>query len=625
MTQPAVMDKEKRLALAVGALGVVYGDIGTSPLYALREAFSQGGLDLTQHHVLGVLSLVVWSLILVVTCKYVLFILRADNRGEGGMLALMTLAQDPFGHPRLQKLILFLGLLGASLFYGDALVTPAISVLGAVEGLKVMSPAFETWVMPLSLAIIVGLFAVQRQGTAVVGRWFGPVCVLWFGVMGVLGLGQIWQEPMILKAFFPWEGLMFLLHEPVRAFFVAGAVVLVLTGAEALYADMGHFGRQPIQRAWLAVVLPSLLLNYLGQGALLLRVPAALENPFFYMAPAGLELPLVLLATAATVIASQAVISGAFSMTQQAMQLGYLPRFEVRHTAADAMGQIYMPQLNGLMAVLVVLLMLGFGSSSNLAAAYGVAVTGTMLISSILATGVLHKRLNWPLALAALFGAVFVASDSFLLSATLMKVPHGGWFPLVLGGSLLGLMWTWIGGREVTGAQVLRKTGHLDVFLKNLPPELCRPEKPAVYLTGDLNHTPLALLANVMHNHVLHRPTVMLKVTRARVPRVAERERIRVRNLGDDISTVELTYGFMEEPHIPHALRDAQEHGLDMPQVSKATYYLSNHKYLPKRGHGLNWVQEPLFMLMEHFSVSAAGHFHLPKTQTLELSDRIEI
>ncbi len=627
-------------ALTVGAIGVVYGDIGTSPLYTLRECFLTGNVALTPENILGILSLIAWSLIMVVTFKYVTFILKADNHGEGGILALTAQVFSGLTHSEVvgsatsishykRLTVLILGLTGAALFYGDTLITPSISVLGAMEGLTTISPSLQQFVMPLALLILIGLFLVQRHGTNTVGTLFGPIMLVWFGVLAVLGLTQIILNPYVLQALNPVYGITFLLTNHLVGFLTLGAVVLAVTGAEALYADLGHFGRRPIQRAWLMLVGPSLLINYFGQGALLLQDTTALENPFFHLVPDELRLPMVGLAALASIIASQAVISGAFSLTHQAMQLGFLPRFQVQHTSAHQEGQIYMPQLNWLLMAGVILVTLSFHTSSNLAAAYGIAVTGTMAITTLLATSVLHNRLKWPIWAVTGFGITFIIIDLLFLSANLHKIPHGGWFPLMLGASLLFIMYTWLKGREVTHKQIYAKTGPVADLIADLPnlQGIFRPKRAAVYLTADPTAIPLALQYNLTHNRVLHQEIILLKVVRTRTPRFPSKSRLEITPLGKGFYQVNVTYGFMENPNVPAALNEASlHHGLPFSPREDTSYFLSAHSYVPgPTAGGLNRWQEPVYMLLESLSMSAIRFFHLPRTQVVEIGDHIDI
>lgn len=613
------------LALIVGAIGVVYGDIGTSPLYTLRECFHAAGLTVNALNIMGILSLITWSLLITVTFKYVMVMMKADNRGEGGILALTALALDQFATRKQRMRVLTLGLIGAALFYGDALITPAISVLSAMEGLKVINPATQHLVVPLSIVLLGVLFSLQYRGTHTVGQLFGPVMLMWFGTLGVLGLAEIINSPSILQALNPWYGAQFILQAPGVAFITMGAVVLAITGAEALYADMGHFGRKPIQTAWFSLVFPCLLLNYFGQGALLLRMPEALSNPFYMLVPQGLQLPMVFLATAATIIASQAVISGAFSLTQQAIQLGYLPRMDIRHTNAESAGQIYLPVLNWLMCGAIILLVLGFHTSSNLASAYGIAVTGTMLAGTCLSTLVLRSRNGWAWASVLAFVLVMATVDITFFSANLHKVMDGGWFPLVTGGLLFFIMHTWLRGREEATRLIMEQTPLLDALITTLDPTLPKVRRTAVFLTSDLNHAPPALMYNLQHNGIWHTQTIVMKVSRARIPRYPASERISVHHYPHGLSTVQATYGFMEQPNVPHLLAHLHEHGLEVEHPTRLSYFLSTHTYIPSPHPVLNRWQEPLFILLDKLAHSAVSYFHIPRKQVIELGNQMEI
>lgn len=613
-------------ALYIGALGVVFGDIGTSPLYTLRECFHAAHVALTPDNIMGILSCIAWSLMLVVTLKYVLLVMRSDNRGEGGILALTALAIDQFAKPEKRWRMLVLGLLGASLFYGDALITPAISVLSAVEGIKIATPAFSHWVIPLSVVILVGLFAMQRYGTDLVGKAFGPIMLVWFAAIGLLGFNQILAHPTILNALNPYYAFHFIGSQPAVAFVTLGAVVLAVTGGEALYADMGHFGRKPIQQAWLYTVFPALLLCYFGQGAMLIAEPEALENPFFHMVPDMLTIPMVILATLATVIASQAVISGAFSLTQQAIQLGYLPRMKIDHTSSHNVGHIYLPALNGLMLLGVLALVLGFRSSSNLAAAYGIAVTGTMLLTTILATVVMAHRNKWNPIYVGVFAGVFTLIDGTFLLANTEKIPYGGWFPLLFGLGIFAMMHTWVKGREALLKIVLRQTPLMDTFIARLDPLMPRIKRTAVFLTSDLNHAPPALVYNTTHNQVLHNQVIILKISRARIPRYPESERISITHHTPDITTVQATFGFMERPHIPRLLTYLSNHGLHVKNPGALSYFISSHTYIPsKESTALEGWEEPVFIALDSLSQSAVDYFNLPRHQVIELGNHIEI
>ncbi|MFZ2587857.1 MAG: potassium transporter Kup [Alphaproteobacteria bacterium] len=614
--------------LMLGALGVVFGDIGTSPLYTLRECFHTLGLPLAAPEIMGVLSLIVWALFLVVTVEYVMFVLRADNRGEGGIFALTALA---FNHvdaadSRLNKVILTAGMAGAGLFYGDAIITPAISVLSAVEGLGVVAPAFSHSVVPLSMLILIGLFSFQKFGTGKVGNLFGPVMLLWFGVLATLGLMQVMKEPDILHALNPIHALNLWVNHPLQAFFVMGSVVLAITGAEALYADMGHFGRTPIRLVWLGFVLPALILNYFGQGTLVLHHPETLANPFYLLAPEALRFPLVLLATLATVIASQAVISGAFSLTSQAIQMGYLPRMTVLYTSASEVGQVYLPALNALLLVAVLFLVVVFQTSSNLAAAYGIAVTGTMVITTLLTALVLVRRLGWnPLWMIAFVG-IFTTIDTTLFLSNTLKIPHGGWFPLVFGGMVFYLMHTWYTGRKVASAHHAHVSPHLDEFLAHLPKKAYRTPQTAVYLTNNLNVVPPALTYNLNHNNVIHEQVILLKIGKARIPKYPEAERVRLTFLPHGFIAINTTFGFMEQPDVPAILeRCKHDYHLDIAYPRALSYILSNHTYVPSNNPSLTPLQERVFVLLQSLALSAISYFKLPREQVVEIGTQVEI
>ena len=614
-------------ALTLAALGVVYGDIGTSPLYTLREVFApHTGVPLDSVHVTGAVSVIFWALMLVVTLKYVLLILRADNHGEGGGLALAALAaQAVRDRPRLQAAVLLLGVCGATLFYGDSVITPAISVLGAMEGLVLLAPGLERYVVPATLLILVALFVVQRHGTARVGRFFGPVVVLWFVVLGAMGLVHIVREPAILAALDPRQAWQFLAGRGWQVFVAVGAIVLALTGAEALYADLGHFGRRPIRLAWTGLVLPGLALNYLGQGALLMADPRAIENPFYRLFPDAWVLPALVLATLAAIIASQAVISGAFSVTRQAIQLGYLPRMAVRHTSAREAGQIYLPLVNAALLAGVVGAVLFFGSSSALAGAYGIAVTLTMLITTLLTYVVVRHawRLPAPLALGAT--GFFVAIDLALVASCAIKLLDGGWFPVVLGLLLLLVMLTWSRGRALL-LQGIRQDGlALQPFIDGLDPRaMHRASRTAVYAVADPATVPQALLHNLKHNQVLHERNVILTVVFQEVPWVPLSRRVQVQPLGHGFWRVTLHFGFMNTPDVPTALGLARSHGLEIPPF-ETTYFLSRETVVPTAGGGMaNW-REQLFAAMSRNAGSVADYFRLPSNAVVELGTRVPI
>ncbi|HEX6013307.1 MAG TPA: potassium transporter Kup, partial [Geminicoccaceae bacterium] len=566
-------------ALALGSVGVVYGDIGTSPLYALREALTHaqaGGV--TRAEVLGVTSLLLWALIFIVTVKYVLFLMRADNRGEGGTLSLMALAQRSLGRGAVPVFVL--GVTGAALFYGDAMITPAISVLSAVEGLKLITPVFDPYVVPITVAILIALFAVQRHGTGKVAALFGPITAAWFVVMAVLGLLHLGDDPGVFAALSPHHAVAFVATHGMVGFVVLGSVFLAVTGAEALYADMGHFGRGPIRAAWIGLVFPALALNYLGQGALVLRQPDALANPFFLMAPGWALLPLVLLATVATVIASQAVITGAFSLTRQAIQLGLLPRTEIQHTSDVHAGQIYLPDVNRWLLVGILFLVFLFQTSSDLASAYGIAVTGTMLVDSALGFIVVWKAWRWPLTFAALFIAPFLFVDTVFLLANLLKVLDGGYVPILIAAGVALAMWTWTRGMRVIFHKTHTGLPLLDLIrqLERSPPT--RVPNTAVYLTSDPEVVPTALLHNLKHNMVLHENNIIMNVRTARIPRVDDADRVQIERLSDDFSRVILIFGYMETPNIPKAMVLARRLGLKF-DIMRTSFFVGRRTIKP--------------------------------------------
>ena len=614
--------------LALAALGVVYGDIGTSPLYALKEVFGNAHhpVPITAANVLGILSLVFWSLVIVVSFKYVALILRADNKGEGGIMALMArvLADEgTSGHTR--RMVVLLGLFGAALFYGDGLITPAISVLSAVEGLDVATPVFTAYIVPITLGILVALFWIQSHGTATVGVAFGPVMVLWFAVLAIMGMAQIVSHPGILAALLPQYAVAFLAADPTLGFLAMGSVFLALTGAEALYADMGHFGRRPIRLAWFGLVLPALLLNYFGQGALLLADPATIRNPFYLMAPAWFLLPLVGLATAATVIASQAVITGVYSITQQAIQLGYAPRMELLHTSGSQMGQIYMPGVNWLMLLGVVTLVLAFRSSTNLAAAYGIAVTGTMIITTLFAYLVARRQWGWRRRLALpVFGAL-LALDLTFLAANSTKIFDGGWFPLVFGGMVYLLLTTWKEGRELLDERLDTQALFLKPFITGIEtPDTITVPGTAVFMTPYPEHVPHALLHNLKHNKVLHEQVALVTVTVQSVPRVPDAERVVVERLNHRFFRVGIHFGFMDTPSVPAALEWCAEQGLDMEPMT-TSYFLGRETVVPRVGAAMPYWREAIFAALCRNAGTAADYFGLPPNQVVELGTRVTL
>ncbi|MFN3752039.1 MAG: potassium transporter Kup [Thiobacillus sp.] len=622
---PPLSDKASIGTLALGALGIVFGDIGTSPLYTMKEVFGGHHLPLTQANVLGILSLVFWSLMLVVSVKYVSVMMRADNKGEGGILALLSLLQGqlPLGS-RARWMLMSLGFLGASLFFGDTLITPAISVLSAVEGLEMGASALHPFIVPLALGILVWLFAIQQHGTASIGKLFGPVMLVWFGVIGLLGVLAILEHPQILAALLPIHALQFFAQHGTASFFILGAVVLAITGAEALYADMGHFGRHPIQLVWFAYVLPALVLNYFGQGALLLADPAAVRNPFYLLAPSWALYPMIALATAATVIASQAVISGAFSVTRQVIQMGYAPRLIIRHTSASEAGQIYIPFVNWALAVGVALLVLGFQSSSNLAAAYGIAVTATFAIDTLLLG--LVMRVLWDVGrnttLAIML--VFLAIDLAFFGANIVKIPDGGWFPLMVAMTLFTLLVTWKRGREIVAERLRERALPLAPFVDSLlasPP--LRVPGTAVFMTADPNGVPAALLHNLKHNKVLHERVVILNVRYAEVPYVPDTARLETEKLAEDFYHVVVRYGFMDDTDIPKALANCPC-GMQFDMM-ETTFFFSRENLIPTRGDRMALWREHLFAAMARNAASPMTFFHIPANRVVELGAQLEI
>ncbi len=619
--------KSSLAVLTLAALGVVYGDIGTSPLYAFKEAFSgPHGLPLNEANVLAVLSLMFWSLTLVVSLKYVAIVLRFDNGGEGGILALLALAgRLTRERPRIAWTVAMIGIFGASLFYGDAILTPAISVLSAVEGLSVATPAFEQWVVPITIGILVGLFAIQSRGTGAVGKLFGPVTVIWFLAIAALGAVSIAQTPVVLAALDPRHALGFAVHSPALTFLVLGAVFLAITGAEALYADMGHFGPAPIRLAWFGLVFPALMVNYFGQGALALRDPAAMKNPFYLLAPQELLLPLVALATMATVIASQATISGAFSVTQQATRLGYLPRVPTRHTSETERGQIYIPQVNWAMLVLVILLVLGFKTSSAIASAYGIAVSGTMVLTTALVAVValsLSKRPN-PIFFA-LLAAIGVAELVFF-AANATKFADGGWFPIACGAALFIMLTTWKRAETILTSHEARRRIPVNDFLKLCGPEIPRVEGTAVYLSPDRGAVPTVLLHNLKHNKVLHKRIVFLTIVDADVPRVADAERTEVRVIERGrVYQAALHYGFMEEPDVPKGLGLLKRHGIAFEPM-QTTFFLGKSTIARAAKPSLFTWRRELFHWMQRNSPATAEYFKLLPERVIELGTRVPI
>jgi KUP system potassium uptake protein len=619
-------NKSSLAALTLGAIGVVYGDIGTSVLYAIKEIFGSGHVPFTHANVYGVLSIVFWTLTVIVSLKYVTLVLRADNAGEGGLIAMLALASQAVkDKPELRKWLLVIGIFGTSLFYGDGVITPAISVLSAVEGLEVVSPHFRKYVVPLTLLVLFALFFVQKRGTGGIGKFFGPVTVLWFLTIAALGLWHIIGHPEILAALSPHHALRFMWEQPGTTFIILGAVVLCVTGGEALYADMGHFGKKPIRLAWFSIVMPCLTLNYFGQGALLLADPEAVKNPFFNMAPDWLLLPLVGLATMATVIASQALISGAFSVTKQAIQLGYLPRLNVRHTSVHDTGQIYIPFVNWGLFTAIVLAVVMFKSSSNLAAAYGIAVTLDMLITTVLTFFVIRYGWKYPLALCLLATGWFFVVDLAFFGSNLLKLFAGGWFPLVIGGVVFTLMMTWKQGRALMAkaqhAEAIELNSFLDaVFMA--PP--VRVEGTAVFLTAETGTVPNALLHNLKHNKVLHAQNLFVTVRSHEVPWIGLDKRLEVKPLGHDCWEVVIHYGFKNDPDVPKALKLMSGRGCDLEPMT-TSYFLSRDLVVPTLGEGMALWREKLFAQMHHNAGAAAEFLNLPANAVIELGSKLEI
>ena len=610
----------------LGAIGVVYGDIGTSVLYSVKEVFGGGHVPFTPDNVHGILSLFFWTLTVIVSLKYVTLVLRADNHGEGGLVAMLALAaQTVKDQPRLRKWLLLVGIFGTCLFYGDGVITPAITVLGAVEGLEVISPQFKKYVVPITLVVLLLLFMVQKRGSASIGRYFGPVMVVWFVAISALGIFNIADNPRILWAINPFYALRFIFEQPGVTFIILGAVVLCVTGAEALYADMGHFGRRPIRVTWFTVVMPALTLNYFGQGALLLKNPAAVKNPFFMMAPDWALVPMVLLATLAAVIASQALISGAFSVTKQVIQLGYLPRLRILHTSVQEAGQIYLPFVNWSLFALIVLAVVMFKSSSALASAYGIAVTTDMLITTVLTFFVIRNAWRMPLALSLAATAFFFVVDFAFWASNLLKLLDGGWFPLVIASGIFLLMKTWEDGRRLMRAALANDALALPAFLESVfisPP--LRVSGTAVFLNAESGTVPNALLHNLKHNKVLHAQNLFVTVHNHEVPWVEEQERVKVQALEHDSWQIDLHYGFMDDPDVPRALALLRGCGCEVEPMS-TSYFLSRESVIPSVGTGMAPWREKLFAQMHHNASGAADFLKLPSNAVVELGSKVEI
>jgi KUP system potassium uptake protein len=612
-------------ALVLGCIGVVYGDIGTSPLYAFKEAVKASKEHGTAgpDAILGMLSLMVWTLLLIVTLKYVLVLLRADNKGEGGTFALMALAQSVA--KRSSKLILMLGIAGASFFYGDAIITPAISVLSAVEGLTLVTPALEKWVVPISVAVLVGLFAVQSHGTARMAKYFGPIMVLWFILLMVGGLMHIGDDLRVLKAFNPFNGIIFIFSHGILGLIVMGLVFLAVTGAEALYADLGHFGRRPIQIAWIWLVLPALLCNYFGQAALLLSDPSAIESPFFRLYPSWALVPMVILATIATIIASQAVITGAFSITRQAISLGLLPRLDIRHTSESVAGQIYLPRVNMLLFIGVIIVTVSFGSSSRLAAAYGVSVTASMVIDSLMAFFVIWRCWKWPLWKAAVLMVPLVLIEQSFFIANVIKIFDGGWFPLAIASICSLVMLTWYRGTKALSRATRSNEADLDWLVRKL--EAKPPHKvpgTAVFLTGDPTAAPTSLMHNLKHNRVLHERNVILSIRTLETPRVPRHERVTVEKISDGFTRVVARYGFMETPSVPKILDHCRKKNLNI-EIGQTSFFLSRRSLKPTDKSELLRLEERLFIFLAGTAVDATEYFRIPSDRVVEVGTQVQV
>lgn len=618
-------ENTKTSALALAALGVVYGDIGTSPLYTMKEVFNGAHhpVPVTPEHILGILSVIFWSLIVVVALKYVVFIMRADNRGEGGIMALMALVLRGAANKPYSGGLMLLGLFGAALFYGDSVITPAISVLSAVEGLEIATPAFKPYILPISLAVLAGLFIVQKHGTTKIGVLFGPIMVLWFVTLGVLGIISIAQNPQVLAALNPTYAVHYFLIDPMLGFFSLGAAVLALTGGEALYADMGHFGRKPVQLAWFGLVLPALVLNYYGQGALLLKTPEAIANPFYHLAPEWMLLPMVGLATVATIIASQAVISGTYSITQQAIQLGYSPRMEVQHTSREEIGQIYLPGINWALMIAVALLIVGFGSSSNLAAAYGIAVTGTMVITTILAFIVVRSVWKWSLPFSLLIAGGFLAVDLVYFAANAVKIQAGGWFPLLLAFGIFMLMTTWKKGRKLLYSRLSSEAMSVNTFVENIGrSSVTKIPGTAIFMTPNADMTPHALLHSLKHYKSLHERVVILTVETLDFPHVEDALRVLVEKMDDRFYRVKVKFGFMDQPDLPKALELCASQSLIL-ELMDTSFFLGRETLIPKIGSEMAFWREKLFVAMFRNAGSAATYFRLPPNRVVELGSQV--
>ncbi|MFK7283419.1 potassium transporter Kup [Acinetobacter baumannii] len=614
-------------ATALAALGVVFGDIGTSPLYALKESFHAAhGLGIQPENVLGILSIIFWCLMLIISIKYVAIVMRADNNGEGGIMALLALNLRKAKIADNKKIYMTaIGFIGASLFFGDGIITPAISVLSAVEGLSIATDVFDPFIMPIAIAIIVTLFLVQKHGTAFVGKFFGPITLVWFLSLGILGIHSVIQTPVVLGMFSPHWAIQFIYHHPIMTFFVMGAVVLTVTGGEALYADMGHFGPVPIRLAWFFVVLPCLVLNYAGQGALLLRDPAAIENPFYLLVPQWALYPMIIMATMATVIASQAVISGVFSLARQAIQLGYLPRLSIKHTSESEEGQIYVPFLNWLLLIAIIILILIFKTSSNLASAYGLAVTLTMLCDTILVAVFIYSAWKWSLPKVLLLIIPFFILESVLVGATSLKILSGGWVPLLIGAIAVTILMTWKRGRELTFAKLEHDTLSLDLFVKSIGNSVHWVPGDAVFMTGTPNVVPHAMLHNIKHNKVLHQRNILVTVVIEDVPFVAPEERITTETLAEHFFRIKIFYGFKDEMNVPKALMQAYEQlGLEY-DLMHISFFISRDRIVHSVGDGMSPWREKLFISMQRNTSPVSDFYQIPTNRVVELGSQIEI
>ena len=614
------------LPLALGAIGVVYGDIGTSPLYTLRTAFTGSyGLALSADNILGVVSVIFWALLIVVTLKYITLIMRADNRGEGGILALTALVSRGVESRRVRWWLVGLGIFGAAMFYGDGMITPASTVLGAVEGLGVIAPAMHTFIVPVAVLILAALFAIQRSGTAKLGAVFGPVMSIWFVVLAILGAHAIGRNPAVLAALEPVYAFRFIARNPATAFVAFGAVVLAVTGTEALYADMGHFGRSPIRRAWVFFVFPALLLNYFGQAALVLDNPAAIQNPFYLLAPDWGRVPLLLLATAAAIIASQAVISGAFSLTRAAIQMGYCPRLTILHTSERAIGQIYIPFINWMLLAAIVGLVVGFRNSDNLAGAYGIAVTMAMLIDSILIFVVMRRLWNWPILVAVAIAAPLLSIDLTFLASNSLKIPEGGWFPLLIGGIVFTLLTTWKRGRSLLMRRLADEAMPLDLFIQSIeasPPT--RVPGTAIFLTSAQNRVPHALLHNLKHNKVLHERVVFLTIVTQDIPYVPDEERYEITPLGCNFFRMVADYGFKDDPDVPALLEDSGRRGFTFDMM-ETSFFVSRETLIATATPGMALWREKLFVSMSKNATKASEFFQVPTNRVVELGTQVEL